>query len=60
VSDQEKAVREYFVTTRNQIEKEGGAELTHTVTPITMVEFIMRESRQGRGTTYYHLRREQS
>jgi len=53
LSDQDNAVRRYFVDQRNKIAKEGAPDLTFTVTPVSLMEFMQQASLQGASVQIY-------
>ena len=38
---------DFMVDQRNNVHKEGGPELTYTITPVSMMEFMREQSLQG-------------
>jgi hypothetical protein len=51
MTDGDGARWDFLVDQRNKVLKQGGPELTHTVTPVSLMEFMREVSLQG-GNTY--------
>ncbi len=47
LSDGDRKLWEFFVDQRNKVHKQGGPEITITVTPVSLFEFMQEVSRQG-------------